>query len=69
MRLIPNLTMPGDEATPHPFLSDVRVRRAIRMAVDVDTILEEVFLGNGEPVWTEFFRPPYNVCDIPRPEL
>ena len=67
MRLIPNLTMPGDETQPHPFLSDVRVRRAIRMAVDVDTLLEEVFLGHGEPVWTEFFRPPYNVCDIPRP--
>jgi peptide/nickel transport system substrate-binding protein len=69
MRMIPNLTMPGDETQPHPFLSDVRVRRAIRMAVDVDTILEEVFLGYGQPVWTEFFRPPYNVCDIPRPEL
>ncbi|MFN2236712.1 MAG: peptide ABC transporter substrate-binding protein [Anaerolineales bacterium] len=68
MRLIPNLTMPGDETAPHPFLSDVRVRRALRMAVDVDTILEQVFLGYGEPVWTEFFRPPYNVCDIPRPE-
>ena len=39
------------------------------MAVDVDTILEEVFLGYGEPVWTEFFRPPYDVCDIPRPEF
>ncbi len=67
MRLIPNLTMPGDESKPHPFLADVRVRQAIRMAVDVDTILEDVFLGYGEPVWTEFFRPPYNVCDIPRP--
>ena len=69
MRLIPNLTMPGDETQPHPFLSDVLVRRAIRMAIDVDTILEDVFLGYGEPVWTEFFRPPYNVCDIPRPEF
>jgi len=69
MRIIPNLTMPGDETQPHPFLSDVRVRRAIRMAVDVDTILEEVFFGYGQPVWTEFFRPPYNVCDIPRPEF
>jgi peptide/nickel transport system substrate-binding protein len=67
MRLIPNMTMPGDETQPHPFLSDVLVRRALRMAIDVDTILEEVFLGMGEPVWTEFFRPPYNVCDIPRP--
>jgi len=53
--------------TPHPFFSDVRVRKAVRMAVDVDTILNEIFLGHGNPVWTEFFRPPYNVCDIPRP--
>jgi peptide/nickel transport system substrate-binding protein len=68
MRLVPNLTAPGDPETPHPFLSDVQVRRAIRMAVDVDTIINEIFLGFGEPVWTEFFRPPYNVCDIPRPE-
>jgi peptide/nickel transport system substrate-binding protein len=69
MRLIPNLTMPGDPENPHPFLSDVKVRRAIRMAIDVDTIINEVFLGFGEPVWTEFFRPPYNVCDVPRPEF
>jgi peptide/nickel transport system substrate-binding protein len=53
--------------TPHPWLSDVEVRRAIRMAIDVDTIIQEIFLGHGEPVWTEFFRPPY-ICDIPRPE-
>ena len=69
MRLIPNLTMRGDETQPHPILADVRVRRAIRMAIDVDTLLSEVFMGHGEPVWTEFFRPPYNVCDIPRPEF
>ena len=54
--------------TPHPWLSDVEVRRAIRMAIDVDTIIEDIFLGHGEPVWTEFFRPPY-ICDIPRPEF
>lgn len=54
-------------ATPHPFFSDVRVRRAVRMAVDVDTIINDIFLGHGHPVWTEFFRPPYNVCDIARP--
>ena len=54
--------------TPHPWLSDVEVRRAIRMAIDVDTIIEDIFLGHGDPVWTEFFRPPY-ICDIPRPEF
>ena len=52
--------------TPHPFLSDLEVRKAVRMAIDVDTIINEIFLGHGEPVWTEFFRPPY-ICDIPRP--
>jgi glucose/mannose transport system substrate-binding protein len=70
MRLIPNLAARGSldpEAEPHPILSDVRVRRAIRMAIDTDLLAEEIFLGYNEPVWTEFFRPPY-VCEIPKPE-
>jgi peptide/nickel transport system substrate-binding protein len=54
-------------ATPHPVFSDVRVRRAVQMAIDVDTISKEFFLGFAQPVWTEFFRPPYNICDIPKP--
>jgi peptide/nickel transport system substrate-binding protein len=69
MRLVPNLTAYGEtdpEANPHPFLSDVRVRQAIRMAIDVDTIVNEIHYGNGKPTWTEFFREPY-VCDIPKP--
>ena len=69
MRLVPNLTAYGEtdpEANPHPFLSDVRVRQAIRSAIDVDTIVNEIHYGNGEPMWTEFFRPPYE-CDVPRP--
>lgn len=71
MRLIPNMAEYGStdpEANPHPFLSDVKVRRAIRMAVDVDTILAEIFLGYGRPMHTEFFRDPY-ICDIPAPEF
>ncbi len=70
MRLFFNLAAKGTTdpaATPHPILSDVRVRRAIRMAVDVDTISKEFFYGIAQPVWTEFFRPPYNTCNIPRP--
>jgi peptide/nickel transport system substrate-binding protein len=39
------------------------------MAVDVDTIIEDIFLGFGKPVWTTFFRPPFNSCGIPRPEF
>jgi len=69
MRLIPNLYVKGDRETLHPFLSDVRVRRALRMAVDVDTIINDIFLGYGVPVWNDFFRPPFNGCDIPRPEF
>jgi peptide/nickel transport system substrate-binding protein len=69
-RLIPNLAARGTidpVATPHPVLADVKVRKAIREAIDVDKIINSVFLGLPKPVWTEFFRPPYNVCDIPRP--
>ncbi|OGN94077.1 MAG: hypothetical protein A2Y88_13340 [Chloroflexi bacterium RBG_13_48_10] len=70
MRIFFNLAAKGTtdpEATPHPIVSDVRVRRAIRMAIDVETIGREFFRGYADPVWTEFFRPPYNVCDIPQP--
>jgi peptide/nickel transport system substrate-binding protein len=69
MRLFPNLAAKGSTdpvENPHPILSDVRVRQAIRMAIDVDIISNEIFLGYSKPVWTEFFRPPY-VCDVPRP--
>jgi peptide/nickel transport system substrate-binding protein len=70
MRLYYNLAAKGTTdplATPHPILSNVDVRRAIRMAIDVDTIAEQFFMGIAQPVWTEFFRPPYNVCNIARP--
>jgi len=72
MRLFFNLAAKGttnSEATPHPILSDVRVRRAIRMAVDVDTISKNFFYGYASPVWTEFFRPPYACANIPRPSF
>ncbi len=69
MRIFFNLAAKGTTdpvATPHPILSDLRVRQAIRAAIDVDTISKEFFLGYAKPTWTEFFRPPYE-CDIPRP--
>jgi len=69
MRLFMNQAAKGSTdpvAEPHPILSDVRVRQAIRMAVDVDTINTEIFHGLANPAWTEFFRPPY-ACEIPRP--
>ena len=71
MRIFFNLAAKGTTdsvATPHPILSDLRVRQAIRAAIDVDTISKEFFLGYAKPAWTEFFREPY-VCNIPRPEF
>ncbi len=70
MRIFFNLAAKGTTdpaATPHPVFSDVRVRQAVRMAIDVETISKEFFLGYVVPTWTEFFRPPYNTCDIPGP--
>jgi peptide/nickel transport system substrate-binding protein len=70
MRIFFNLAAKGTTdpvASPHPILSDINVRRAIRIAIDVDTIAREFFLGIAQPVWSEFFRPPYSVCNIPRP--
>ncbi len=69
MRIFPNLAARGSTdpvENPHPILSDVNVRQAIRMAIDIDIIAEEIFYGYARPVWTELFRPPY-VCDVARP--
>jgi peptide/nickel transport system substrate-binding protein len=69
MRLIPNLAARGEldaEASPHPILGDVKVRQAIRMAIDTELLTTEIYRGYNEPVWTELFRPPY-ACDIPQP--
>jgi len=71
MRLYFNLAAKGTvdaSATPHPILSDLNVRKAIRAAVDVDTITQEIFHGLAAPVWTEFFRAPYQ-CELARPEF
>ncbi len=71
MRLFMNLAAKGSTdpaANPNPVFSDVRVRQAVRMAINVDSISKEIFRGYSVPVWTEFFRQPY-VCDIPRPKF
>ena len=71
MRLFINLAAKGTTdpvADPNPFFGDVRVRQAVRMAIDVDKITSTVWYGFAQPVWTEFFRPPYNTCNIPRPK-
>ncbi len=70
MRIFFNLAAKGTTdpvASPHPINSDLRVRQAIQMAIDTQTIADTFWFGYAKQVWTEFFRPPYNVCDIPKP--
>jgi peptide/nickel transport system substrate-binding protein len=72
MRLFINLAAKGSTdpvADPNPLFGDARVRQAIRMAIDVDKITSTVWYGYAQPVWTEFFRAPYNTCNIPRPQF
>lgn len=72
MRIFFNLAAKGTTdpiATPHPILSNVKVRQAIRMAIDVDTIAKEFFYGYAKPAWTEFFRPPYVCENVARPSF
>jgi peptide/nickel transport system substrate-binding protein len=72
MRLFINLAAKGSTDPtkhPNPFFTDVRVRQAIRSAINVDEITSSVWHGYAVPVWTEFFRPPYNTCNIARPKF
>jgi peptide/nickel transport system substrate-binding protein len=67
MRLIPNLAARGSldpVASPHPVLSKAEVRQAIREAIDVNLITQEIFHGYSQVINTELFREPYT-CDIP----
>jgi peptide/nickel transport system substrate-binding protein len=69
MRLIPNLAARGEMdalKNPHPIFADLRVRRAMQMAIDVDQIIKDIWHGLPEVVWTEFFRPPY-ICQVDQP--
>ncbi len=58
LQLIPNLSRYGtaDTTQPNPFLADVRVRQAIRYAIDVSQLNEEVFNNRAVPVTGELAR-------------
>ena len=53
---------------PHPIFSDVRVRQAMRMAINVDEIVAGIWgdAGMMTAQWTDFYREPYK-CDVPKP--
>jgi len=58
LRLVPNLSAfnTADAAQPHPILSDLAVRQAIRLAIDVPRLNEEVFNNRAVPIDTELAR-------------
>ncbi len=71
MRMFINLAAKGStdpEKDANPLFTDVRVRQAIRATIDVDKITSSVWYGFAVPVWSEFFRPPYDQCNIARPK-
>jgi len=71
VRLWPNQAARGEidpVEHPHPIFSDVRVRQAMRMAINADEIVSGVWKGDlVVPCWTDFYREPYT-CDVPKPE-
>jgi len=71
VRLWPNQAARGEidpVEYPHPVFSDVRVRQAMRMAIDIDEIVSGIWQSKlVVPGWTDFYREPYT-CDIPKPE-
>ncbi|MCL4487191.1 MAG: peptide ABC transporter substrate-binding protein [Chloroflexi bacterium] len=65
-RLILNLTEnadPSDNKTPHPILGDVKVREAIALGIDKQTIIDKLLNGKALPGSGELNVDPYN-CGI-----
>ncbi len=58
LQLVSNLSAAGsaDAAQPNPFLADVRVRQAIRYAINVSELNADVFNNRAVPVDDELFR-------------
>ncbi len=63
LQLIPNLSKSGaaDATQPNPFLADIRVRQAIRQAINVPKLIEEVFNNRAVPAATLLAR---NGCTV-----
>ncbi|MFQ5613471.1 MAG: ABC transporter substrate-binding protein, partial [Anaerolineae bacterium] len=66
LRLVPNLSRYGtaDPGAPHPALSDLRVRQAIRQAIDVPLLIEEAFQGRAIPATSELAASLDSACPL-----
>ena len=73
MRLFINLAAKGSTdpaANPNPVLHGCpRAPGHPRLPLMWIRSPASVWHGYANPVWTEFFRPPYDVCNIPRPKF
>jgi peptide/nickel transport system substrate-binding protein len=67
LRLVFNLSgsNQGDPSGPHPILSNLQVRKAIRHAVEVGRINAEAFNNRGRVIESELYQ---LGCDIPPPQ-
>jgi len=73
-RLLINFTNPdpalGDErgqlSQPHPFLTDLKVRQALALAIDRKAIAEQLYGPSGYPTCTFLWYPPFaeSIADI-----
>ena len=64
LRLVPNLNNPATAGTgqPHPIMADLAVRQAIRQAINLPEVIEEVFDNRAYIADTELAR---NGCQVP----
>jgi peptide/nickel transport system substrate-binding protein len=68
LRMFLNLSDPGDNSAgpenPHPILGDERVRKAMALGIDYDSIINDLALGRVTRATSPFALGWYN-CDIP----
>jgi peptide/nickel transport system substrate-binding protein len=55
----PHTEIDGERAsTPHPFFSDLRVRQAFSLAIDRQTLVNQIYAPNGEAITNAIVAPP-----------
>jgi len=59
-----NLRTDANPAAGHPALQDLRVRQALRMAINRDAITEELLVGATSPTDSIYSRSPFELADL-----